>query len=183
MAVAREYGFRSWPKLVRHVNDLAGIDGARRPLIRPVELRPGRSYRLPDGTETTTDAVFAMFVAARDGDLHSVKRDVERWPSLATVEYNYTPPIHFAVREGHLDLVEFLLDRGADPAYRSYPFQESLLTFAEDREHGDIATLLRTRLSRRFALVPESAALIALSAKETPQPLRPSSPGIRYSPE
>ena len=24
--------------------------------------------------------------------------------ALATVEYNYTPPIHFAVREGHRDV-------------------------------------------------------------------------------
>ena len=164
-AVAREYGFDSWPKLVRHVNGIAGIDGARRPLIRPIELRPGRTYRLQDGAETTTDAVFGMFAAARDGDLTAVKRGLELFPSLATVEYNYTPPIHFAVREGHLDVVEFLLDHGADPAYRSYPFQESLLTFAEDREHEQVSALLRGRLSRRFALLPESAALIALSAK------------------
>ena len=112
-----------------------------------------------------TDDVFGMFVAAREGDVAGVTRAVERFPALATVEYNYTPPIHFAVREGHRDIVEFLLERGADPAYRSYPFQESLLTFAEDRHHHEVAELLRARLSRRFALASESQTLIAAAAQ------------------
>ena len=109
LALAREHGFESWPKLVRHVNEMAGVAGGRPPLIRPIELRPGRAYRLQDGTETTTDDVFAMFAAARDGDLAAVRRRVERFTGLATVEYNYTPPIHFAVREGHREIVELLL--------------------------------------------------------------------------
>ncbi len=94
-----------------------------------------------------------------------VKRLVNRVPSLATVEYNYTPPIHFAVREGHLPIAELLLDHGTDPAYRSYPFQESLLTFAEDRGHEDVAELLRSRLSRRFALASGTQAIIAAAAR------------------
>src|SRR5262245_34075613 len=93
-AIAREYGFPSWPKLVGHVESVSG--GAGRPLIRPIELAPGRRYEFPDGTDATTDDVFAMFVAARDGDVESVQRLVARRPPLATVEYNYTPPIHFA---------------------------------------------------------------------------------------
>ena len=101
-----------------------------------------------------------MFVAARDGDFASVKKLVTDRPSLATVEYNYTPPVHFAVREGHRDIAEFLLDHGADPAYRSYPFQESLLTFAEDRGHEEVADLLRRRLATRFALAPGMQAII-----------------------
>ena len=83
------------------------------------------------------DTVWSMFIAAHAGDLDRVKALVARHPGLARHEYNYTPPIHFAVREGHAALVRFLLDRGADPAYRSYPFQDSLLTMAEDREHSD----------------------------------------------
>ena len=100
LAIAREYGFPSWPALVRHVEAIGG-GLVRRPLIRPVELSPGRPYRLADGTDTTTDDVFTMFAAARDGEIESVRQLVARVPALATVEYNYTPPIHFAVREGH----------------------------------------------------------------------------------
>jgi len=165
LAIAREYGFLSWIKLVQHVESVTGDTLVRRPLIRPVELSPGRRWQLTDGTDATTDDVFAMFVAARDGDIASVKRLVARVPALATVEYNYTPPIHFAVREGYRDIVELLLRHGADPAYRSYPFQESLLTFAEDRGHADVAELLRSQLSRRFALTSGTRDIIAAAAE------------------
>ncbi|HSA56705.1 MAG TPA: ankyrin repeat domain-containing protein [Gemmatimonadaceae bacterium] len=164
LAIAREYGFPSWPRLVSHVESVNG-GITRRPLIRPVELAPGRRWKLADGTEVSTDDVFSLFVAARDGDPATVRRFVSRMPSLATVEYNYTPPIHFAVREGHRDIVELLLSHGADPAYRSYPFQEALLTFAEDRGHAEVAELLRGRLSRRFALGPGTQAIIAAAAR------------------
>ena len=59
------------------------------------------------------------------------------------MEYNYTPPLHFAVREGHRSIAALLLDLGADPAYKPYPFSETLLTFAEDRGHQEVAALLR----------------------------------------
>lgn len=115
LAVAREHGFASWAKLVHHVESLSGASAALRPLIRPVELTSGRTWALPDGTMASTDDVFAMFVTAREGDLATVRQLVTRAPALAVVEYNYTPPIHFAVREGHRAIAEFLLDRGADP--------------------------------------------------------------------
>jgi uncharacterized protein len=153
LAVAREYGFPSWGRLVHHIRGLVpDPDPSARPLIRPVELSGTRPYTLPDGSHVTTDAVYRMFVAARAGDLADVKRLIALAPGLALVEYNYTPPIHFAVREGHLAIVELLIERGADLAYRSYPFNDSLLMMAEDREHGDVAALLRQHLSRRFAL-------------------------------
>jgi ankyrin repeat protein len=165
LALAREYGFDSWPKLVHHVESIVGGDFVLRPLIRPLELSPGRRWTLGDGTVADADTVFAMFVSAREGDVATVKRLIDRVSALATVEYNYTPPIHFAVREGHRNIVQLLLAHGADPAYRSYPFQESLLTFAEDRGHEDVAELLRRRLSRRFAIAPGTETLIAAAAR------------------
>jgi ankyrin repeat protein len=162
LVVAREHGFTSWAHLVRHVDELAVGAHApfTSPMIRPVELRGSRPYTLSDGSGVTTDDVFRMFVAARAGDLAEVKRLIARAPALAVVEYNYTPPIHFAVREGHLPLVELLIERGADLAYRSYPFADSLLMMAEDREHEDVAALLRERLSRRFALAAGTKEII-----------------------
>lgn len=164
-AIARELGFATWAKLVRHVEGVTGGDFVLRPLIRPVELSPGRQWRLSDGTDAPTDDVFAMFVAVREGDFATVKRLVSRTAAVATVEYNYTPPIHFAVREGHREITEFLLTRGADLAYRSYPFQESLLTFAEDRGHEELSGLLRRHLARRFALASGIQALISAAGR------------------
>ena len=164
LAIAREYGFPSWPKLVHHVESITGGTEIR-PLIRPIELKSGRSWQLRDGSSVTTDDVFAMFVAAREGDGATVKRLVAQTPLLATVEYNYTPPLHFAVREGHRAIAEFLLGRGADPAYRSYPFSEALLTFAEDRGHHEIADMLRIRLTRHFAVAAGTQAIIDAASK------------------
>jgi ankyrin repeat protein len=130
-----------------------------------VELSPGRQWKLANGSHAPTDDVFAVFAAARDGDLGTITRLVTGEPFLATVEYNYTPPIHFAVREGYADITAFLLDHGADPAYRSYPFQESLLTFAEDRHHAAVAELLRAQLTRRFAVSSGTAGIIAAAGR------------------
>jgi ankyrin repeat protein len=162
LVIAREHGFRSWGELVHHVGTESASTGAAflGPLIRPVELRGSRPYTLPDGSVVTTEDVYQMFVAARGGDLGAVRSLIERAPGLATVEYNYTPPIHFAVREGHLAIVELLLGRGADLGYRSYPFGDSLLMMAEDREHEAVAALLRQQLSRRFALAPGTKEII-----------------------
>lgn len=165
LAIAREYGFASWPKLVHQIEAAGGDAFVLRPLIRPIELLPGRRWPLGGGADASADDVFAMFVAARDGDIGTVKRLVARTPAFATVEYNYTPPIHFAVREGHHEIAELLLEQGADPAYRSYPFQESLLTFAEDRGHEDVAELLRRRLSRRFPLTSGTHAIREAAAR------------------
>jgi uncharacterized protein len=73
-----------------------------------VELSPGRRFKLADGTNATTDDVFAMFIAARDGDIETAKRLVARLPPAGDGRVNYTPPIHFAVREGHRKIVELL---------------------------------------------------------------------------
>ena len=160
LAIAREYGFRSWPKLVQHVETITGGGFVLRPLIRPIELLPGRQWKAGDGVSVLSDDVFEMFVAARDSDIATAKRLVSRTQALAIIEYNYTPPIHFAVREGHCQIAEFLLHHGADPADRSYPFQESLLTFAEERGHNELAELMRRRLSRCFAVGSGTHVLI-----------------------
>jgi ankyrin repeat protein len=160
LQLARDYGFPRWERLVAHVRSVRSDGALTTPLIRPVELRPGRPYTLPDGTVVTTDDVYAMFVAARAGDRKGVTRLIARAPGLAVVEYNYTPPIHFAVREGHRRIVELLIERGADLAYRSYPFADALLTIAEDHEHGEVAALLRRHLARRFRVADGTRAII-----------------------
>jgi ankyrin repeat protein len=107
-------------------------------MIKPADLKDGD--------------VWNMLSASRDGDLERVKRLASRRPALIQCEYNYTPPIHFAVREGHTELVRYLLEQGVDPTYRTYPFQDSLLTMAQDREHHEIARLLLEMLSLRFPI-------------------------------
>jgi hypothetical protein len=82
-------------------------------------------------------------LASYDGNLQKVKELINECPDLIYAQYNYAPPIHFAVREGHVDLVKYFLDNGAhEPDYKIYPFQESLQTVANDRSYFEIEKLL-----------------------------------------
>jgi hypothetical protein len=74
-------------------------------MIKPVELEAG------DGGRETWDTI----VAASEGDVVTLRRLLERSPRLVHAGYWYTPAVHFAVREGHADAVQLLLDAGADP--------------------------------------------------------------------
>jgi ankyrin repeat protein len=96
------------------------------------------------GTYATTTDVWHMLAAIRAGDLARGESLVAATPGLVRCEYNYMPPLHLAVREGHRDLVLFLLESGAfDPEHVTYPYNEKLLTIAEDRGYEEIARLLR----------------------------------------
>src|SRR5215472_15925874 len=107
------------------------------------------------------DDLWSLFEASASGDLPAVERLVEKRPELVDARHNYTPAIHFAVREGRLGIARYLIDRGAETVdYRSYPFQDSLLTIAEDREDGAMAGLLRKVAARRFPVAPGFAAFL-----------------------
>ena len=105
---------------------------------------------LHDGGVSTTTEVWDMLTASFDGDLGRVKTLVDRSPGLLTCQYDYTSPLHLAVREGHVDLVGFLVERGAlDPSYRTHPFLDPLLTVAEDRGFEEIKLILQQALNTR----------------------------------
>jgi len=98
---------------------------------------------LSNNVVSTTTEVWSILVASKRGDIETVKKMGNECHELLFAQYNYTPPVHFAVREGHLDLVKYLLEQGAhDPKYKIYPFQESLQTIANERGYNDIESLL-----------------------------------------
>lgn len=112
-------------------------------MLQPHEMKLHLPMEVHNGVISSTTAVWDILVASYNGDLQAVKQMVAACPELIYAQYNYTPPIHFAVREGHTDLVAYLLSEGAhDPAYRTYPFRDSLLTIAQDREYQEITSLL-----------------------------------------
>src|SRR5215471_3299797 len=120
-------------------------------MVRPIDLKD--------------DDLWKLMQAASAGDEDEVKALVQRRPELASSEYDYTPAMHFAVREGHLNILRFLLEHGADPNYRSHPFQDSMLTMAQDREHHDVADFLRDEAARKFPLAEGLAAFLAAARR------------------
>ena len=114
-------------------------------MILPDELKLDLPMTIAGGVVTTTMKVWEILVASRDGRLDTVRQMVKECPEMAYAQYNYTPPIHFAVREGHAALVEYLLfECGAhDPDYKTYPFRDSLDRVADDRGSGEIVEMLR----------------------------------------
>jgi len=112
-------------------------------MIQPYELKLDLPMEVGNGERSTTGKVWEILSASCNGDLPYVKQLVSECPGLIYAQYNYAPPIHFAVREGHVDLVDYFLDNGAhDPDYKFYPFRESLQTIAGDRGYTGIVELL-----------------------------------------
>ena len=151
LLVARQLGFENWealvealttklPELTRETQTgLEFVPG----MIDPVEVRAGLPVKLFDGTMSTMTEVWGTLTAARNGDLDRLMDLVEVRPSLVRCDYNYMPPLHLAVRENHIDVVRFLVSRGAaKPKYETYPYRESLVTLARDRGYEPMARLL-----------------------------------------
>jgi hypothetical protein len=82
---------------------------------------------LHGGAKATTTEVWAMLAAANAGDLARVQDLVAQRPALATCQYNYTPPLHFAVREGHLELTQFLVERALRPRLQKLPVRRLIV--------------------------------------------------------
>ena len=117
-------------------------------MIEPIEMRSTLPMEVANGVASTTSKVWDILTASRNGDLEGVKEMVNDCPELIYAQYNYTPPIYFAVREGYPQLVEYILSQGAlDPDYKTYPFLDTLLTIAEDRDYSDIVLQLQQYLN------------------------------------
>ena len=94
-------------------------------------------------------------VASADGDVAALRRLLDQNPRLSRAEYWYTPAVHFAVREGHVEATQLLLNAGADPEWNGL-HDGSLIVMAKDRGHTEIVRLLERERDRRDRIVPGS---------------------------
>ena len=152
--VARQAGFDSWDALVEALSS-RDVGDVMFPPVEPIpspppgpedvpiEMRTRFTMRLRDNSGVPTTDVWRILMACRDGDLDVMKELLETWPTIFRAGYGAMTPLQFAVREGHLPIVRYLAERGAvNPNYRTSPYNETLITVAEDRGYDEITALL-----------------------------------------
>jgi hypothetical protein len=183
-ALARAYGFDSWPKLVHHVE---AMQPASR-MLQPAALKSDEKLLWSPGRGTD---VWTLIRACASGDLEVVQALIAKDPSLARSHYEYRKPLYFAVRENHLDVVRFLLDHDRNPLdlwvddgpseiarERGYTAMERLLaTTIEEKfnasSHGEpVASALRERnLPRMRELLDAHPEVVSKGDRRSNQPI------------
>src|SRR5213078_1251595 len=99
------------------------------------------------------DVTWEVITAANSGDAVAMRRLLAEDPARSRNGYFYTPPIQFAVREGHLEVVKLLLDSGADAEWNGH-HGDSLIDMARDRGHEAVARLLEKNRDSRGRTAP-----------------------------
>ena len=115
---------------------------------QPTELKTNRQIKVHDDKLALTADVWAMLTAAAEGNLETVKTLGSHQRELLSCQYDYTSPLHLAVREGHVAVVRFLVEAGAlDADCHNHPFLEPLATIASDRGHTEISSYIESARS------------------------------------
>lgn len=98
-----------------------------------------------------------LMMACGAGDIETVKRLIAKDIHLVNAQYSYQFPIHFAVREGHPRIVQFLLDNGAEPGRSRFMYDswQKLLPEARQRGYDDVVAVLESTLNARYGYDPE----------------------------
>ena len=128
-------------------------------LLQPEDMKTDRyqyGVEAVDGHQA-----WALFCASGAGDLARVSALLDRDPRLVNAQYWYQFPIHMAVREGHAEVVQLLLQAGADPGQSRYTYNSwnQLLAIAEERGYSGVKALLEAAMRERFGYDPGFAEL------------------------
>jgi ankyrin repeat protein len=140
-ALAREYGFESWPKLVHHVESLQ----PHRQMLQPAELKSDDKLMWSAGRGSD---VWALFQACAAGDLRTAQMLIAKAPALARAHYQYRKPLYFAVRENRVDVARFLLDHDSNPM--DLWIDDGPIEMARDRGYAAMERMLVETLEAKF---------------------------------
>jgi hypothetical protein len=155
-ALAREYGFESWPKLVHHVESMQPANR----MLQPAELKSDQKLLWSQGRGTD---VWALMQACASGDLTAVRALIAQDPSLARSHYDYRKPLYFAVRENRIDVVRFLLEHDCNPL--DLWMDDDPIEIARDRGYTEMEQLLTHTLDTNFNASPQGEP-VALALRE-----------------
>jgi ankyrin repeat protein len=145
-ALAREYGFDSWPTLLHHIE---AVHPANR-MLQPAELKSDRKLVWSPGRGTD---VWALIQACTSGDVEGVRALIARDPSLVRSHYEYRKPLYFAVRENRIDVMRFLLEHDRNPL--DLWVDDDPIEIARDRGYTEMEQLLAHTLEAKFNASPK----------------------------
>ncbi|MCY3540922.1 MAG: ankyrin repeat domain-containing protein [Gammaproteobacteria bacterium] len=113
-------------------------------LIRPFELEPEQPKWL---NRWLPEDVWNLLVAARTGDVDSVRKLLKKDPSLVHANYWYTSPLRIAAREGNLRVVQELLRHKSIWDEDPIDDRDNVAQIALDHGHQELALYLRNQNS------------------------------------
>jgi ankyrin repeat protein len=129
---------------------------------------------------------WTLYKACAAGDRPKVKALVTKDRRLVNAQFWYQFPIHMAVRAGCAEIVQLLLDRGADPGQSRFTYNswDKLLLCANERGYRQVESLLQRAMTKRFNYSPDfdvlKAAIIARDSRKVDAVLR-RQPGLMRS--
>ncbi|SPF56472.1 Ankyrin repeat-containing protein [Candidatus Sulfopaludibacter sp. SbA4] len=126
-------------------------------MIQPEDLK--KSEPLMWSTGAGTD-VWEMFCAAIAGDLETIRRLLDKDPSLVRGAYGYRTPLTFAVRHNQVEAARLLLERGADPIIQ-VGNPGGLLEIARDRGYAQMEKVLVDTLAAVHGVSPRAEPVAA----------------------
>lgn len=95
--------------------------------------------------------VWRMMTACMTGETRMAQELLKQNPILVNCSWAYFTPLHFAVREGHTEIVECLLGYGADAtAITGVTWQDSPLQKAKDRGYSSVVEILERNLQQEL---------------------------------
>ena len=116
-------------------------------LVRPEELKSDEEQPWNGGRGTE---VWEMITAAIRGDLDTIQQLAAKDARLVNCSHQSRSALHFAVQENRVDVVKFLLRKGADATFRSgNPWHERPITIAEERGYTELKALFETHLAEK----------------------------------
>jgi ankyrin repeat protein len=110
-------------------------------MVQPEELTRDEKLLWSPGTGTE---VWSLFCACAEGDLRTVTRLIDGNRALVDAHYEYRTPLYFAVRENHMAIARFLLERGAEPFWNG----DDLVDMARIRGHREMHALIESKRPR-----------------------------------
>ena len=162
LALAREYGFDSWRKLKRHVE--------------AQERTASASERVPTPSLTRDQIVQGFLKLVGTGEIDEVRRILAAAPQMVNAVGPHPfwggrpQPLHVAIETKRRDMVDLLLDAGADVNGTNDQYDHwSPLMLTRDQERDD----MRDELLRRGARIGLMEALLFADDVLVEELLRP----------